>query len=165
MSVPRYEEGEHVFVIDAGFDGECVKLGRVVDNQDRYDSMEVSFTSDPYDSGSDEQRTLTVVPEQCLRVDASEYETLVRTGQDDLIDTETKMRVDVITDVLDRFEYEESETERSDIMSGAFEFSVRPDHVLDVREQIERTGVWRATVSLPSETIIGVRAEYTGDDS
>jgi hypothetical protein len=82
---PEFEVAEEVYVVSDGFEP-VVQRGIVLHNVEQHRSVEVHFESDPFDSESDEQRSIGCDPTEMLHVDADAAEVLSFVGRHDLLE-------------------------------------------------------------------------------
>jgi len=87
---PTFEPGEQVYVVSDGFDP-VVQRGMVAPELRQHEdarSVEVVFPTDPFDTESDESRTIGCDPTELLHVDADTVEVYRFIGRDDLLEWE-----------------------------------------------------------------------------
>lgn len=82
---PTYETGDTVYVVDAGF-SPCMQRGTVKSNNNKYQTIEVWFGSDPFDPWANEERIVGVQADQAVHVNPSTVELLVFNGSVDLLE-------------------------------------------------------------------------------
>jgi len=87
---PTFESGDEVYAVSDGFDPVIQRghVGFADSDTEGQQSIDVFFSTDPFDSESDEGRVIGCDPSELLHVDADTVEVLRFIGRDDLLEWE-----------------------------------------------------------------------------